>query len=97
MRATYPRRCPAAAEDAQSCEMSAFDESYIEFLDTQIRLSPRGPEWTERLQRRRSGLSPYCGMPLVRGRVCTAASDYSVYVDPTRRVVVYWEEYPLGE
>ena len=88
-----PAQLTAVAADVRGCELSSFDESYIEFLDTQIRLGARGPEWTERLTRRRAGLSPYCGMTLIYGRLSSAAADYSVYVDPRGLRVVYWEEY----
>lgn len=43
---------PQAVREAarqSAVEQHSFDQSYIGFLDTQIRLSPRGPEWTERL------------------------------------------------
>src|ERR1700674_5396052 len=40
------------AHEARGVGQTCFDGSYIEFLDTQIRLSPRGPEWTEILRRR---------------------------------------------
>ena len=81
------------AGDVRGCEVSSFDESYIEFLDTQIRLGARGPEWTQRLIRRRACLSPYCGATLIFGRVESPTTDYSVYVEPLASRVVYWEEY----
>ena len=49
----------------------------------------------ERLTRRRAGLAPFCGATLVRGTVRTAAVDYTVYVDPDRRRIVYWEQYDM--
>ena len=42
--ASLPARLREHAGDVTALEEHAFDESYIEFLDTQIRLSPRGPE-----------------------------------------------------
>ena len=74
--------------------VSAFDETYIAFLDEQIGLGARGPAWTERLRVRRAGLAPYCGAPLVSGHVRAGTSGFTVYVDPAARRVVYWEEYP---
>ena len=88
-----PAQLAAGAANVQACEGTTFDQTYVDFLDTQIRLAARGPEWTERLKRRREGLRPHCGVLLVFGRVRTAVADYTVYVDPARRVVVYWEEY----
>ena len=74
-------------------EEHSFDQSYITFLDTQIRLSPRGPEWTERLRRRREGLLPFTGRRLLRSSVHVGSDDYTVEVDPEAAAVVYWERY----
>ena len=90
-----PAQLAAHAVDVRGCEQSSFDSSYMEFLDTQIRLGARGPEWTERLARRRMDLSPYRGIALIRGSVRSASADYTVYVDANRRNVVFWEEYEL--
>ena len=93
--AELPAELAAHAAGVRACERLSFDETYLEFLDTQIRLSPRGPEWTERLTRRRAGLAPFCGATLIRGDVRTAAVDYTVYVDPDHRRIVYWEQYDM--
>jgi hypothetical protein len=74
-------------------EEHAFDQSYISFLDTQIRLSPRGPEWTNRLKKRREGLLSFTGRQLLRGTIQVGNDDYTVEVDPQSRTVVYWERY----
>lgn len=79
--------------EVRSCEKCSFDESYIAFLDKQIQLSPRGPEWTERLKRRRKGLAPFCGVQLVSGHVRIGTSGITVHIHPKTRRVVYWEEY----
>jgi hypothetical protein len=85
------------ADKVTALEEHRFDESYIEFLDTQIRLSPRGPEWTKRLKRRRAALLPYTEVSLLRGRVQIAEVDFTVEVHPETRVVVHWEEYAPAE
>ena len=84
------------AEAAIAVEEHCFDETYIEFLDTQIELEPRGPEWAERLRRRRAALVPYCNVTLVWGRIRAGASDFTVEVDPESGAVVHWEEYEVG-
>ncbi len=96
---TAVERCqelPQSVREAarqSAVEQHCFDQSYIAFLDTQIRLSPRGPEWTERLKRRREGLLPFTGRQLLRAKVQVGSDDYSVEVDPEAGAVVYWERY----
>ena len=81
------------AEDATALEEHRFDESYIEFLDEQIQLSPRGPEWTARLIRRRAALLPYCRVTLLRGSVQVGDTCFTAEVHPERRAVIHWEQY----
>lgn len=93
------QRClelPQAVREAarqSAVEQHSFDQSYNGFLDTQIRLSPRGPEWTERLTRRREGLLPFAGRQLLRSSVQVGSDDYTVEVDPEAGAVVYRERY----
>ena len=91
--ASLPAPLREHAGDVTALEEHRFDESYIEFLDTQIRLSPRGPEWTARLVRRRAALLPFCGVTLLRGRVQVGDVDFTVEIDPKTRGVIHWEEY----
>jgi hypothetical protein len=81
------------AADVKALEKHQFDESYIEFLDTQIRLSPRGPKWTERLKARRAALAHLCGIKLLRGTVYVGAIDFDVEIHPQKKIIVHWEEY----
>jgi hypothetical protein len=81
------------ADDVRALEEHRFDHSYIEFLDEQIRLSPRGPVWTERLNRRRADLLPFCDTTLLRGSVRVGDFDFSVEIDPKTRAVIHWEQY----
>lgn len=87
-----PADVRAHAHEARGVEESLFDESYIEFLDEQIRLSPRGPEWTEILRRRREGLCGFCRVRLVSGHIRVGRFDTWVKVDPKRQAVVFWEQ-----
>jgi hypothetical protein len=87
---------PQAVREAAmqlAVEEHSFDQSYIAFLDTQIHLSPRGPEWTERLKRRREGLLAFTGRQLLRSSVNVGSDDYTIEVDPEAEAVVYWERY----
>lgn len=81
------------APDVTGLEEHRFEQSYIEFLDKQIRLNPRGPDWTARLVRRRAALLPFCDVTLLRGRVQAGGADFIVEIDPATRAVVHWEEY----
>ena len=91
--AELPHEVREAAKHWSSVEAHCFDQSYIEFLDTQIRLSPRGPAWTERLKKRREGLFRFRNRTLLRNRLHVGRNDYTVEVDPTAASVVYWERY----
>lgn len=90
---SLPPLARSHAQQAISVEESCFNESYIEFLEEQIRLSPRGPEWTARLQQRRADLQPYCRVKYVRGVIPAGSSHFSVYLIPEQRVIIHWEEY----
>lgn len=88
-----PDALRAHAEEVVDLEEHRFDKSYIEFLDEQIVLSARGPEWTEILKRRRAALLPYCDQSLVRGYVRSDKYDYYVEIDPLTKTVILWEDY----
>jgi hypothetical protein len=81
------------ADEVTALGEHTFDRSYIDFLDGQIRLNPRGPEWTERLVRRRANLLPFCGVTLLRGRVQVGEFHFSVEIHSEKRIVIHWEEY----
>ncbi len=81
------------ASEVAALEEHWFDDSYIEFLDTQISLSPRGPLWTERLKRRRAALLPFRNVTLLRGRVRVGDIDFTVEIFPKTSAVIHWEEY----
>lgn len=88
-----PARLREHAGDVVELQEHCFDESYIEFLDEQIQLSPRGPEWSARLTRRRAALLPFCGVTLLRGRVQVGDADFTVEIETKTGTVIHWEEY----
>lgn len=51
-----PKDVRDRADEIQNVEWSKFDQSYIDFLDEQILLEARGPEWSERLRKRKRNL-----------------------------------------
>ena len=85
------------AHEARGVGTSCFDETYLQFLEEQIRLGPRGPEWTEVLRKRRKGLHQFCGIPLLRGHIRVGRFDTSIHVDPKSKTVVFWEQLELGD
>ena len=76
-----------------SIEPSRFDESYLEFLSDQIKLEPRGPEWSARLKVRKKNLTPYVNRELVHCRFQFGVDDYSIHVEPLSGKVIHWEQY----
>jgi hypothetical protein len=90
---TLPASLRDHADDVTALEEHRFDLSYIEFLDEQIRMSPRGPDWTERLKNRRADLLPFCDATLLRGRVRVGEVDFTVEIDPKTRTVIHCEQY----
>jgi hypothetical protein len=81
------------AELVRGLDKSRFDETYLQFLDQQIELAPRGPEWTDRLRRRRATLQDFCGVTLLYGRYRLGDSEVSIRVHPETKAVVQWEAY----
>src|SRR4051812_44216381 len=88
LQADLPPALQEHVANVQHLQDHRFDQSYIDFLDEQIRLNPRGPEWTERLKQRRAALVPHCGALLISGRVVTPKSDFTVEVDPKSNSVI---------
>jgi hypothetical protein len=93
--ANLPAALRDHAEAVGEVKESSFDDTYLQFLDGQIDLGPRGPAWTERLKRRRAGLVELRDVPLIDGHVFIADTntEYWVKVDSKTPSVVYWEEY----
>jgi hypothetical protein len=71
----------------------AFDESYLDFLDGQIALSPRGPEWTQRLIERKESLKDFCNMELIGCSLGHDPDGITIEIDPIERKVIHWETY----
>ena len=87
-----PEKLREHAEDVTLGEHS-FYQSYLDFLDEQIKLSPRGPEWTDRLKRRRTALQAFCGIVLLRGSIRVGNILFTVEIEPKTKALVHWEEY----
>ena len=74
-----------------------FDLSYIDFLDTMIRLNSRGADWTELLKKRRAALQPFCETTLLRGVVTVEKIYYSLEINPMNKAVVHWESHAMED
>src|SRR5262245_41713126 len=92
-------QCPELPEDVREAakrstvEEHSFGQTYINFLDEQIRLSPRGPAWSKKLKERRDGLLRFTDQALLRSSVQTDNDLYRVEVDPKSGAVVCWERF----
>lgn len=85
------------ATDRAPIEEHSFDQSYIEFLDTQILLDARGAQWTERLRTRRKNLRSFVGIKLFRASVQVGKTSYTIEVATITRTVIHWERYDSGD
>ena len=81
------------AEQVKALSRTSYDQSFLDLLDTQIKSSSRGPEWTDTLKQRRDALLPYCNKTLLKGRLEIGQDAYWVKVDLETQAVVYWECY----
>ncbi len=88
-----PDSVKSRAESVVDLVRTTFVKTYFEFLDEQIKLCQRGPEWNEILQSRRKALFPFCGKYLLRGLIQYEGKDFYIRVDPKNKSVVHWEEY----
>jgi hypothetical protein len=86
-----PADARSHADEARGVRESCFEESYIKFLNEQIRSNPDGSEWTEILRRRREDLRPFCDVPLVSGHVRSGRFDTWIIIEPKSQAVVHWE------
>lgn len=73
-------------------EEKVVDPSYLQFLDQQIALEPRGPEWTEVLKKRRVSLSPYVGKAVITVSVVENDRMATIRIDPEEGKIFDIEE-----
>jgi len=81
------------ARDGVSLRTTRFDASYLEFLQTQIKLEPRGPEWSAVLRRRHDGLAPFLDTDLMNLSIHAGENNFSLYTHPESLKVLFWETY----
>ena len=88
-----PDELRTRAGQVKALSQTSYDQSFLDLLDTQIKSSSRGPEWTKTLQQRRDALLPFCNKTLLKGRLEIGKDAYWVKVDPQTQTVIYWERY----
>ena len=89
--ADLPTSVQSALEQTDDVKYKAFDESYLSFLDRQIRNKVRGPEWNRLYTARRKNLGDYAGKKLLNASVVTGSVSYSIYFEPMEGKLVHWE------
>ncbi len=73
----------------EAVEQHVLDQKYLNFLEEQIRLSPRGPKWAEVLRKRHDVLAAKMLLSGIGGR---SSDNCYVKLDPeSRKRVLYWE------
>lgn len=73
-------------------EYKILDASYIEFLDQQIELEARGPEWNEILKKRVSALRPFVGKTVVTAQLLFEDNSLTIKIDPEEKNIINIEE-----
>jgi hypothetical protein len=81
------------AGDVDELRQTIMDESYLAFLDEQIRLCPRGEEWNAVLKKRRQMLTGFVGKVLMDGIVRASGKTVFIKIDPEGKRVLYWEDW----
>jgi len=91
--ASLPEHVRRHAADVMALRPMVFDDALKSLLDTQMRMSTRGPEWTDRITRQQEALRPHQDKRLLKGRILIGLDAFWIYVDPESRDIVYWECY----
>ena len=87
-----PPDVKAAGNTVTDLRERVLDQSYLDFLDEQIQLCPRGNNWNVILTKRRTALSLLVGKRLLDGVVTTSHRSVFIKIDPLGRRLLYWEE-----
>ena len=88
---SLPAEVRASAVRLDLVSRSTFDQSYLEFLEEQIALELRGPEWTQVVKARLAALTPYLDVLTLVGFVPTDAGLWSIRVAPKEAKVIHGE------
>ncbi len=91
--ADIPVEVKGCAGDVSELHQKVLDQSYLDFLDEQIRLCPRGEEWNKVLKKRKQALTGFVGKVVMTGLVKAPGKQVNVKIDPEERRVLYWEDW----
>lgn len=91
--ADIPSSVKEHAEEVEELRQTILDESYLAFLDEQMRLCPRGEEWNAVLKKRRQALARFVGKALMDGIVRASGKQVFIKIDPEDKRVIYWEDW----
>lgn len=88
-----PKRGSEASGEAARPHVTEepMEKDYLDFLREQIRLEPRGPEWTKVLTRRLDALQPYVGRKVILADLYHDPHRAALYVNPEGGQVILAE------
>jgi len=89
--AELPKAVRIVLETAGQVESQSVSQSWLLWLDTQIALAARGPEWTNLYKARRRNLTDYAKTTLSRASASVGSTHAIAYIDPTTHEVIHWE------
>jgi hypothetical protein len=81
--------------NVRGVEQHVLDQNYLKFLGEQIKFSPRGPKWSEVLQKRHDVLAPHLGKMLMSGTVAAGTDHCYLKLEPESKCVLYWEVFKI--
>lgn len=78
--------------DGINIETQVVDRSYLEFLEEQIRIGARGPDWSTVLRARVNAMSPLIDQPIMRVSVARGSNYFVAYLRPSDLEVIHHED-----
>ena len=63
-------------------KLTAIPQDYLDFLEEQIRLGARGPEWNDVLRLRRNALKPFVGKEVLTISIYRFPDTVGLYLEP---------------
>ena len=89
--AELPQAVRKVLKKADQVESHSVSQSWLSWLDTQIELAARGPEWTSLYKARRSNLTEFVKTTFIEASPSVGSTHAFAFVDPTTNKVIHWE------